>query len=210
MLVLKYSLPPCSQFNFLIFTPFAVSISDPFFSLYNDWIWDMAKMVMILMLFYSILITALYLTVRGKWSGLVMTLIYHFSSTYLYSIPYKAPLSAWLLAQSSSSFQRENKVSLKLYFVKLHIYILRLSYSISMHNQRVTLLLLWPSASNTLNHSCTSQIFHCPSATCRSIFILASLSLAPKKSAMQVSPSSCCDIAVHIDWFIQLLRYSVH
>lgn len=99
MLVLEYSLPiVLSLINFLIFTPFAVSIADSFFSLYNDWIWDMAKMVMILMVFYSVLIGALYLTVRGKWSGLVITLIYHFSSTYLYSTPCKASLSACLLA----------------------------------------------------------------------------------------------------------------
>ncbi|XP_054576806.1 selection and upkeep of intraepithelial T-cells protein 7-like isoform X3 [Eptesicus fuscus] len=43
----------------------AVSISDPFFSLYNDWIRDMAKMVLILMVFYIVLITVLYFTVKG-------------------------------------------------------------------------------------------------------------------------------------------------
>ncbi|XP_054576804.1 selection and upkeep of intraepithelial T-cells protein 8-like isoform X1 [Eptesicus fuscus] len=42
-----------------------VSISDPFFSLYNDWIRDMAKMVLILMVFYIVLITVLYFTVKG-------------------------------------------------------------------------------------------------------------------------------------------------
>ncbi|XP_016057474.1 PREDICTED: putative selection and upkeep of intraepithelial T-cells protein 1 homolog, partial [Miniopterus natalensis] len=75
-----------------------VSIPDPFFSLYNNWIWDITWMVGVLMLFYIALIYFLYFTVRGKWSRLVMTLICPFSSTYLYSIPCKVLLSVWLLA----------------------------------------------------------------------------------------------------------------
>ncbi|XP_036302456.1 selection and upkeep of intraepithelial T-cells protein 8-like isoform X1 [Pipistrellus kuhlii] len=87
----------------------AVSISDPFFPLYNDWIWYMASLVMILMVFYLVLIGILYSTVRGKWSGLIMTLIYHFSSTHLYSILCKAPFSTWLLVTKFIIFREKTK-----------------------------------------------------------------------------------------------------
>ncbi|XP_066122648.1 selection and upkeep of intraepithelial T-cells protein 7-like [Saccopteryx bilineata] len=42
-----------------------VSVSDPLFSLYNDWIFDIAMMAIILMTFYSLFILVLYWTVRG-------------------------------------------------------------------------------------------------------------------------------------------------
>ncbi|XP_045712966.1 selection and upkeep of intraepithelial T-cells protein 7-like [Phyllostomus hastatus] len=43
----------------------AVSLSDPLFFLYNDWIQDISKMVIVLMTFYSVLILSLYLTIKG-------------------------------------------------------------------------------------------------------------------------------------------------
>ncbi|XP_014398916.1 PREDICTED: selection and upkeep of intraepithelial T-cells protein 8 isoform X2 [Myotis brandtii] len=55
----------CAMLGIYLHFRIQVSIADPFFSLYNDWIWDMAKMVMILMVFYTVLISSLYLTVRG-------------------------------------------------------------------------------------------------------------------------------------------------
>ncbi|XP_014388105.1 PREDICTED: selection and upkeep of intraepithelial T-cells protein 8-like [Myotis brandtii] len=55
----------CAMLSIYLHFRMQVSISDPFFSLYNDWIWYMAKMVIILMGFYIVLITALYFTVRG-------------------------------------------------------------------------------------------------------------------------------------------------
>ncbi|KAM8791756.1 putative selection and upkeep of intraepithelial T-cells protein 1 homolog [Rhynchonycteris naso] len=43
-----------------------VSISDSLFTSYSDWIKDIAKMVIILMTFYSLLISGLYWTIRGN------------------------------------------------------------------------------------------------------------------------------------------------
>ncbi|XP_066228268.1 putative selection and upkeep of intraepithelial T-cells protein 1 homolog [Saccopteryx leptura] len=42
-----------------------VSVSDPLFFLYNDWIFDIAMMAITLMTFYILLILVLYRTVRG-------------------------------------------------------------------------------------------------------------------------------------------------
>lgn len=171
--------------NFLIFIPFSVSLSDPLFSLYNDWIWDITIMTLGLMIFYGALIFYLYLTIKGKWSGLVMALTYHFSITYLCSISCKAPLSACLLAQGSSSFQRGNNTSPQICFVKLYIYILRLRCLVSSA-QRVTLLLSWLQTSSALYFSYQhtepqvfSQICHCPPAACRSVLRLTPGPLAP-------------------------------
>ncbi|XP_027627140.1 putative selection and upkeep of intraepithelial T-cells protein 1 homolog [Tupaia chinensis] len=42
-----------------------VSIPDPLFLLYSDWMWDMAIVVFIMVAFFTILIFILYLTVKG-------------------------------------------------------------------------------------------------------------------------------------------------
>lgn len=129
-----------------------------------------------------------------------MTLIYSFSSTYLYSIPCKVLLSVWLLAQGSSFFLERKQNKSQTMFCQVYIYILRLSCSLSdaqsdSPSALTFRLLFCPSASDTQNESCASQIYHCPPATCGSIFMLLSFSLASKESAMQVSPRKlwhCC------------------
>ncbi|XP_036899223.1 putative selection and upkeep of intraepithelial T-cells protein 1 homolog isoform X1 [Sturnira hondurensis] len=42
-----------------------VSLSDPLFFLYNDWIWNVSKVVVMLMFFYCGLIFCLYLSIKG-------------------------------------------------------------------------------------------------------------------------------------------------
>ncbi|XP_036206221.1 selection and upkeep of intraepithelial T-cells protein 8-like isoform X2 [Myotis myotis] len=54
----------CAMLSIYLQFRIQVSISDPFFALYNDWISYMAKMVISLMVFYIVLIAALYFTVK--------------------------------------------------------------------------------------------------------------------------------------------------
>lgn len=70
MLVSEPSVPlALSSTNFLIFTPFSVSISDPLFVLYNDWIQEIRILVIVLMIIFTLLISLLYLSLKGKWSA---------------------------------------------------------------------------------------------------------------------------------------------
>ncbi|XP_036988975.2 selection and upkeep of intraepithelial T-cells protein 8-like [Artibeus jamaicensis] len=49
-----------------------VSLSDPLFFLYNDWIWDISSIGVVLMVFYGALISYLYLSIKGHIKKIIL------------------------------------------------------------------------------------------------------------------------------------------
>lgn len=66
MLFLNISSLTQNNLNFLMFMPFPVSIEDPLFDLYNSWMWDMAKVMGVVIGFIVMLTVIFYYAIKGK------------------------------------------------------------------------------------------------------------------------------------------------
>lgn len=116
----------CSLTNLLIFLPFSVSISDPFFSLYNSWMKDIVIVAFVLMVYFIFVIWYLISNLKGKWTGGVLTLRPSCLTDLFYILP-EAPLYSLLLAKVHPVSQENERLSPQMCLLKLCINILRIN-----------------------------------------------------------------------------------